>query len=186
MLFIADMYDKIFQIHGQLMTLVWVILGPCSIWVVRHGNQVFKRKNQIRVHILINAIMALAGGAGIYLAVSSCSHHFASLHQKLGLAIAVLALVQGLTGILQVKFKWLKKLHAVLGPLVWFMAMNNAVLGAEMLGWNASVYLAAWMFLVISFFLYLEIEARPPARVYLTKGGKRVSSRKATIRKRRY
>lgn len=172
------LYTNVFQIHGQLMILVWIVLAPCTIMVARYGDKLFAKTMQVRVHVMLNSVMALLGGYAGYLSVSTNNNHFTSLHQKLGLIIAVLALLQGIMGVMQCRCKKLKKVHGTLGPILWFMAMVNAMLGSEMLGWNATVYLAAYMFLVISLFLYLAVEERPPVRVYENISGKRVSPRK--------
>ena len=160
---LSNMYVKPaepFQVHGKIMLLVWGVIAPLSIFFGKFGRNFMPRKMAMVLHIMCNLGMISCGGFAIYLSVSSCTYHFVSLHQKLGLTIALLSIIQGTLGVLLVIYKGrvpsIRKVHGLLGVSIWLAAMNNAFLGSEMLGWNIGIYLAAFLFLMISIFIGLS------------------------------
>ena len=149
-----------FPVHGKIMLIVWAIIAPLSILFGKFGRNFMPRKAALGLHILCNLGMITCGGFAVYLAVSSCTQHFASLHQKLGLTIASLSIVQGILGLVLAisrgSIGWVRRVHGLLGISLWLAAMNNAFLGSELLGWHISAYLGAYMFLMISVFVGLS------------------------------
>jgi FtsH-binding integral membrane protein len=152
--------EDVLPVHGRMMLIVWAVIAPLSIFFGKFGRNFMPRKLAAALHVLCNLGMVACGGFAILLAVNSCTSHFVSLHQKIGITIAALSIVQGVLGlalaITRGRFSWIRKLHGILGIALWFAAMNNAFLGSEMLGWNIGIYMAGYMFLMITIFVGLK------------------------------
>lgn len=152
--------EDILPVHGRIMLIVWAVIAPLSIFFGKFGRNFMPRKLAAALHVLCNLGMVACGGFAILLAVNSCTSHFVSLHQKIGITIAVLSIVQGVLGLVLAitrgRISWNRKLHGILGISLWFAAMNNAFLGSEILGWNIGIYMAGYMFLMIAIFVGLN------------------------------
>lgn len=87
---------ELVHIHAAMFCIVWLILAPAALWALRFGS--------VRIHYiiqLVNFFMIIPAFAVAVYMSSFTYPDFDTYHQKIGITVFVLAIVQVLFGSVQ-------------------------------------------------------------------------------------
>lgn len=125
------------HIHGFVMVLAFIVLFPLGVVGIRSG---FTKAFKYHWTIQVAAVAVAATGAGLGISMSA-GNLFGSAHQKIGLAVVALLLVQMASGwwhhVLFVKIRrrtWVSYGHMSLGWAILLGGWANVVTGSMLFG----------------------------------------------------
>ncbi|CAG8586007.1 12444_t:CDS:10, partial [Funneliformis caledonium] len=162
---LADGRMKLLMMHGIVMFIIWGVLLPCSVWIVRYLRHIDSYMVQHRNLNLFGGMVVGIFGA---VAMSITTTHAKSPHAILGIIIFTFTVIQISLGIMAI---WglanvesaatgivrnLKHLHFYLGGALLLTAWVNIFLGLSVYGANKAFI---WAYLVWLVFIGFAITA---------------------------
>jgi len=143
----APSVTKVYAIHGVLMAVTWLGLGPFAAVTSRYLKQAVGscglKPAWFVMHRGIGVVVFMLTVAGFTLINAEVSVHFAGNHQRVGLVVTILTLLQPLNAFLRpgmpkaagakpslLRAAWAWG-HKLLGWMLLALAAVNCLLGAQ-------------------------------------------------------
>ncbi|CAI2178890.1 18227_t:CDS:10 [Funneliformis geosporum] len=161
----ADGRMKILMMHGIVMFIIWGVLLPCSVWIVRYLRHINSYMVQ---HRNLNLFGGMMVGIFAAVAMSVTPSHAKSPHAIIGIIIFTITIIQISLGMMAI---WglanvesaatgivrnLKHLHFYLGGALLLAAWINIFFGLSVYGANKAFI---WAYIVWLVFIGFAITA---------------------------
>lgn len=152
-----EYYHKLVFVHAVVLAASFALIFPLGVVLLRLNP----KKLGVKLHWMIQcfALFTVIGGLGTAIAMSILGvryKYFTEPHQIVGISVCLLVGLQIFLGRAHhIRFKLYKKrtpvsyVHMVVGRLVIYGGMTNAVLGLRLCGRGKSMYIAAGVALAV-------------------------------------
>ncbi|GBC07611.1 hypothetical protein RclHR1_07570007 [Rhizophagus clarus] len=135
---LTDNRPRLLKMHGIAMFIIWGVLFPCSVWIVRYLRHIDSYMVQHRNLNLFGGMIVAVFAA---VALTATTTHGASSHALVGITIISVIVIQISLGLLSIWslehvesastgiVRYLKHFHFYLGALLLLTAWANIFLG---------------------------------------------------------